>query len=224
MLKTINGGKAPDRATEFSAAIDLFANEDVVIKRDETKMVRLGVIIDMEYIKNMFIEDRHYEASTYAKRFYADDYREWFDSLTIGKDDSFEFELYRGLPLYVPKCTDAEIDEYELDYYKIVFKGMNMKEFLSSHYLDLKPRSGLRGEGIIADSGVIDFDYPKEIKIILNNFSFREEGVFGVEDTDFVVKKGDKIAQIMLKKHETDLMGFFSDKQRTSGFGSTGNR
>ena len=224
MLKTINNGKTPVRATEFSAAVDLFANEDAVIKRGETKIVGLGVVIDMEYIKDMFIEDDRFSATDIAKRLYADDYKAWLDNLKIGEDDSFEFETYNDCPMYAVEESDIEIDEYDLEYYKIVFNGKRMKEFLSSYYLDLKPRSGLRAKGIIADSGVIDLDYPKEIKIILNNFSFKKEGVLGIEDTDFTIKKGDKIAQIMLKKHETDLMGFFSDKQRTSGFGSTGNR
>ncbi len=217
MLKTINEGKIPERATKFSAAVDLFSNEDVIIQKGETKIVGLGIKIDIEYIRDMFIDD-DYCGADYAKRFYAGDYQKWLDSLVPGKDDNFEFELYKGSPMYAVE----EIDEYGLEYYRIVFDGKGMKKFLSSYYLDLKPRSGLRDKGIIADSGVIDLDYPEEIKIIFNNFSYSEESVFGIKDGDFIIKKGDKIAQIMLKKHETDLMGFFSKEKRTSGFGSTG--
>ena len=214
MLKTINDGKTPIRATEFSAAVDLFSNEDAIIQKGETKIVGLGVKIDTEYIRDMFV-DNNWCGADYAKRFYADDYQKWLDNLMPGKDDSFEFELYEGSPMYAAKECDEEIDEYGLEYYKLTFSGKGMKKFLSSYYLDLKPRSGLRAKGIIADSGVIDLDYPKEIKIILNNFSCCN---------DFIINKGDKIAQIMLKKHETDLMGFFSKEKRTSGFGSTGKR
>ena len=36
MFKTINGGKLPTKATKFSAAVDLYANADVVIKAGDT--------------------------------------------------------------------------------------------------------------------------------------------------------------------------------------------
>lgn len=46
MFKTINGGKLPTKATKFSAAVDLYANADVVIKAGDTCKVPLGVCID----------------------------------------------------------------------------------------------------------------------------------------------------------------------------------
>ena len=39
MFKTINGGKLPTKATRFSAAVDLYANADVVIKAGETAKI-----------------------------------------------------------------------------------------------------------------------------------------------------------------------------------------
>jgi dUTPase len=54
MFKTINGGKLPTKATKFSAAVDLYANADVVIKAGETYKVPLGVCIDEEKMKDMF--------------------------------------------------------------------------------------------------------------------------------------------------------------------------
>lgn len=36
------------------------------------------------------------------------------------------------------------------------------------------------------------------------------------------IKKGDKIAQIMLCEHKTYLMGIDTEEERTGGFGSTG--
>ena len=38
MLKVINGGFEPTRATKYSAMVDLYANADVVIGAGETKI------------------------------------------------------------------------------------------------------------------------------------------------------------------------------------------
>lgn len=51
MLRTISDGCEPKKATKYSAAVDLFAAEDVVIKAGETAKVRLGVCIDLEGLK-----------------------------------------------------------------------------------------------------------------------------------------------------------------------------
>lgn len=85
--------------------------------------------------------------------------------------------------------------------------------------IQVRPRSGLsfkNGIGILNAPGTIDEDYRGEIKVILFNFG----------DEDFVVKRGDRIAQLILGKvyrakiEETDLL---SDTTRgTGGFGSTG--
>jgi len=48
MFKTINEGKMPTRATKYSAAVDLYANEDVVIGAGETAIIGLGVCIDIQ--------------------------------------------------------------------------------------------------------------------------------------------------------------------------------
>lgn len=50
MFKVLTEGCEPKRATKYSAAVDLFAAEDVVIKAGETAKVRLGVCIDHETI------------------------------------------------------------------------------------------------------------------------------------------------------------------------------
>ncbi len=56
MLKTINGGKLPTKATRFSAAVDLYANADVVIKAGETAKIPLGVCIDEELLYKTICE------------------------------------------------------------------------------------------------------------------------------------------------------------------------
>ena len=64
--------------------------------------------------------------------------------------------------------------------------------------------------------GTIDADYRGEIKVLLVNLS----------DTDFVVNNGDRIAQMVIAKHETiawESVEELSDTARgAGGYGHTG--
>ena len=85
-------------------------------------------------------------------------------------------------------------------------------------YGRVAPRSGLAVKhGIQVGAGVIDPDYTGEVKVVLFNHG----------EKDFEVKKGDRIAQLILEKCETPLIEEISiveDTERGSGgFGSTGN-
>ena len=60
----------------------------------------------------------------------------------------------------------------------------------------IRPRSGLalkKGITVINSPGTIDADYRGEIGVILINLS----------DSDFEIKSGDRIAQMVIAKHET---------------------
>ena len=57
MLKVINGGFEPVRSTKYSACVDLFAREDVVIGAGETKIVPLGVKINLEKLNKLFLSN-----------------------------------------------------------------------------------------------------------------------------------------------------------------------
>jgi len=83
----------------------------------------------------------------------------------------------------------------------------------------IRPRSGLaykHGISIVNSPGTIDADYRGEIKVLLVNLS----------DTDFVVNNGDRIAQMVIAKHETitwELADELSDTARgAGGYGHTG--
>lgn len=59
----------------------------------------------------------------------------------------------------------------------------------------IRPRSGLalkHGISILNSPGTIDADYRGEIKILLINFS----------SSDFEIKDGDRIAQMIISRHE----------------------
>jgi dUTP pyrophosphatase len=84
-------------------------------------------------------------------------------------------------------------------------------------YGRIAPRSGLAVKHCIqVGAGVIDPDYTGEVKVVLFNHG----------DKDFEVKKGDRIAQLVLEKCETPPIEEISIVDETlrgsDGFGSTG--
>lgn len=83
----------------------------------------------------------------------------------------------------------------------------------------IRPRSGLaykHGISIVNSPGTIDADYRGEIKVLLVNLS----------DTDFVVNNGDRIAQMVIAKHETIVWNTVEELSDTArgagGYGHTG--
>ena len=50
MFKILDGACTPKRGTKYSAYVDLFAREDVTIEAGETKIVKLGVKLDLDLI------------------------------------------------------------------------------------------------------------------------------------------------------------------------------
>jgi dUTP pyrophosphatase len=86
----------------------------------------------------------------------------------------------------------------------VLLKPMARKLIPTGLYIELpegfeaqiRPRSGLafkHGIGIVNSPGTIDADYRGEIKVLLINFS----------DQDFEVNTGDRIAQMIIARHET---------------------
>ncbi|VAX17702.1 Deoxyuridine 5'-triphosphate nucleotidohydrolase [hydrothermal vent metagenome] len=94
-----------------------------------------------------------------------------------------------------------------------------MLEIPEGFEIQVRPRSGLaakHGIGLLNSPGTIDSDYRGEVKIILFNFS----------KEDFVIKRGDRIAQLVLAKTykaELNEKENLSDSSRgEGGFGHTG--
>ena len=52
MFKVMEDYCTPKRGTKYSAYVDLFAREDVIIRAGETKVIKLGVKLDLEEIVN----------------------------------------------------------------------------------------------------------------------------------------------------------------------------
>jgi dUTP pyrophosphatase len=83
----------------------------------------------------------------------------------------------------------------------------------------IRPRSGLAIKhqiGIMNSPGTIDADYRGEVRIILTNFG----------ETDFVIKRGDRIAQMVIApfvRAEWEERDSLDETDRGSGgFGHTG--
>ncbi len=109
----------------------------------------------------------------------------------------------------------------------VVLKPMERKLISTGIYIELpvgfeaqiRPRSGLafkHGIGIVNSPGTVDADYRGEIKVLLINFS----------DADFIIRNGDRIAQMVIAKHEKIDWGeveILSETLRgTGGYGHTG--
>jgi dUTPase len=89
-------------------------------------------------------------------------------------------------------------------------------DFKVQHYGALHLRSSLGKKFIIPNGvGVIDFDFKEEFMLLLHN-------PFRSGYNEHVIEKGDRVAQLIIKRHETSLIGIESDFDRNGGFGSTG--
>ncbi len=85
----------------------------------------------------------------------------------------------------------------------------------------VRPRSGLaikKGVTVLNTPGTIDADYRGEIKVILINLS----------NEDFVVKDGDRIAQMIIAAHQqaewTQVDKLEETSRGAGGFGHTGEK
>ena len=83
----------------------------------------------------------------------------------------------------------------------------------------VRPRSGLAAKAgitVLNSPGTVDSDYRGEVKVILINHS----------DEPFVIRDGDRIAQMVIARHESaafEVVASLDDTQRgEGGFGSTG--
>ncbi len=117
----------------------------------------------------------------------------------------------------------AEVDKLT------VLKPMETKLIKTGLYVQLpagyeaqiRPRSGLafkKNITVINSPGTIDADYRGEIGVALINLSSQE----------FEVKQGERIAQMVIAKHEhaqwTEVNELNKTKRGAGGFGSTGTK
>lgn len=194
MFRLVEGGELlPQRATQHSAGFDVFANEDVVISAGKTVIIGLGIALDLS----------GFTPNGCTK---------------CGGSDEVYQDSFVGH--YCDECGMQLDDEEAVEF------------FMSRYYLELHPRSSLRATGIGGGVGIIDMDYRDEIKMVLSNpitdmaisYTHQEHDLIGVTyDGGYQIKRGDKIGQLILKRHEGYLLPtqYTLDAERTGGFGST---
>lgn len=103
---------------------------------------------------------------------------------------------------------------------KVILVPTNLSvEIPLGYEIQVRPRSGLaakNGIGVLNSPGTIDSDYRGEVKIIL--FNFGEE--------DFIIKRGDRIAQLVLAEvilaNINEVEDLNSSQRGEGGFGHTG--
>lgn len=130
----------------------------------------------------------------------------------------------------IPKYAnygDAGLDLYSVEDYVVnpgdhilVKTGLQL-EIPMGFESQIRPRSGLALKHritVLNSPATIDSGYRGELGIIIINHG----------DEDFEIKKGDKIAQLVIAKHEIaevmEVEELFPSQRGTGGFGSTGNR
>lgn len=94
-------------------------------------------------------------------------------------------------------------------------------ELPESFEAQIRPRSGLafkNGITVLNSPGTIDADYRGEIKVLLINLS----------DEEFIVNDGERIAQMVVSKHEQiewlPVSELDNSTRGAGGFGSTGRK
>jgi len=131
-----------------------------------------------------------------------------------------------ALPGYKTKgSAGVDISEHLTE--KVVLKPLERQLIPTGLFLELpegteaqiRPRSGLaikNGITCLNTPGTIDSDYRGEIKVILINLS----------NEDFAINNGDRIAQMVIAKHEQvtfEAVEVLEETTRgTGGFGHTG--
>ena len=100
----------------------------------------------------------------------------------------------------------------------LVPTGFSM-EIPVGYEAQIRPRSGLaikHNIGLMNSPGTIDSDYRGEVKIVFTNYG----------KSDFVVKRGDRIAQMVIAKYErvewTETDELSKTERGAGGFGHTG--
>jgi len=140
--------------------------------------------------------------------------------------------------IHIVNISDNELPKYET----LLSAGMDLRAYLEEpivlkplqralvktglfislkpgYEAQVRPRSGLalkKGISVLNSPGTIDADYRGEIGVILINLS----------DSDFKIDSGDRIAQMVIAKHQTvswEAVDKLDDSLRgDKGFGSTG--
>lgn len=192
MFKVLDEVCQPTRATKYSAMVDLYAREDVVIESGETKIVPLGVKIDIDELDVDINGDYKF-----ARRSNSCDET----LLRIKKQQQDNFMKTHYLELHPRSSLRA--------------KGL----IIGVGVIDLDYPNEL---GLIVHNPMTKGSVLKELYQTFQEFFSSKEYTPLQEKDQYTINKGDKVAQATLKEHKGYLLGIESDVERSGGFGSTG--
>lgn len=120
-----------------------------------------------------------------------------------------------GMDLHANNDEDISLKPFKR---KLIPTGIHI-ELKAGYEAQIRARSGLaikHGISLVNGIGTIDSDYRGEIQVILINLG----------EKDFIIKKGDRIAQMVIMKYEQvqlDEVELLEDSIRgEGGFGHTG--
>lgn len=130
-------------------------------------------------------------------------------------DPHYETERSAGMDLRAVTTDPIRLEPMQ----RTIVKTGLFIELPIGYEAQVRPRSGLAAKSgitVLNAPGTIDADYRGEIGVILVNLS----------DSIFTIQHGDRIAQLVIAKHERahwSSAEFLSETERGSGgFGSTG--
>ena len=128
---------------------------------------------------------------------------------------AYETESSAGMDLRADLNEDIVLKPLER---ALIPTGLRI-ELPIGYEAQVRPRSGLAakyGITVLNSPGTIDADYRGEIKVILVNLS----------NENFTIKHGERIAQMIIAKHETVTLVEVAELSQTQrgegGFGHTG--
>jgi len=124
-------------------------------------------------------------------------------------------ELSAGMDLR----ANIDVDLLLKPLQRVLVKTGLFIELTPGYEAQVRPRSGLafkKGITVLNSPGTIDADYRGEIGVILVNLS----------DEDFIITDGERIAQMVISKHEQaiwkEVDSLQNSERGNGGFGSTG--
>lgn len=186
---------APTRGTKQSACVDLYAKEGVEIGAGEIVLIPLGVKINLEKLKENYIEHNKQR-----------DIKAGLPPLSNAFENKHfeeEFLPSHQLNLHIRSSMSAK---HKL----VIANGTGIID------LDYPDEIMICIHKPITAKDIIPTVFSK-IKSLFN----QRCGDKDKKINPFIFKKGDKIAQIELIEHKTYLLGIESDEIRKGGFGST---
>jgi dUTP pyrophosphatase len=128
---------------------------------------------------------------------------------------SYQTEQSAGMDLYANLSQPITLKPLQR---ALISTGLFMA-LPKGYEAQVRPRSGLafkKGITVLNSPGTIDADYRGEIGVILVNLS----------NEDFIVEDGERIAQMVIAKHEQaewiEVQELSATERGAGGFGSTG--